>query len=390
MTDASKTGRRLRVLTLVDHLTPSGGAERLSAQIAMRLDPERFEAIYCASRWDPARTNENQAGLLRELEGAGVRAVGLGRHGKLTVWQWRPLVRLLREERVEIIHSHKYGSNIWAVVLGRLARVPVVVAHEHSWSYKGRPVRKLLDRWLIARGSSAFLTVSEEDRRRMIEIERIRPEDVTLLPNGIDALPPADGARVRQELGIPPDAPVLVSVAVLREEKQLHLLIQAAAELAGEHPGLQVLIAGGGSLHDELAGLAAELGIAGTVRLLGPRRDVPDVLAAADVAVLCSRFEGTPLSVLEYMDAGLPVVATRVGGLPHVIEHGVHGLLTEPGDAHALAAGIRELLADPERRRRMGEAGRERRRAEYDFGRTLSTLEGLYEDLLARSGRAAA
>lgn len=389
MTDASET-KRLRVLTLVDHLTPSGGAERLSARIAMRLDPERFEAIYCASRWDPARTNENQAGLLRELEGAGVRAVGLGRNSKLAVWQWWPLIRLLRQESVEIIHSHKYGSNIWAVVLGRLARVPVVVAHEHSWSYRGRPVRKLLDRWLIARGSSAFLTVSEEDRRRMIEIERIRPDEVTLLPNGIDALPAADGARVREELGIARGVPVLVSVAVLREEKQLHLLIQAAAELAREFPGLRLLIAGGGPLHDELAGLAAQLGIADAVRLLGPRRDVPDVLAAADVAVLCSRFEGTPLSVLEYMDAGLPVVASRVGGLPHVIEHGVHGLLTEPNDAHALAGGIRELLSDPGRARRMGAAGRERRRAEYDFGRTLRTLEGIYEDLLARSGRAAA
>ena len=388
MTDASQTKRRLRVLTLVDHLTPSGGAERLSARIAMRLDPERFEAIYCASRWDPARTNQNQAGLLEELEGAGVRAIGLGRSNKLAVWQWWPLVALLRREGIEIIHSHKYGSNIWAVVLGRLARVPVVVAHEHSWSYQGRPLRKLLDRWLISRGSSAFLTVSEEDRRRMIEIERIDPADVVLLPNGIDALPEADATRVRAELNIPPEAPVLVSVAVLREEKQLHLLVSAAAELAGEFPGLRVLIAGAGP-QDELLGQARELGVSDVVTLLGTRRDVPDILAASDVAVLCSRFEGTPLSVLEYMDAGLPVVATRVGGLPHVIEHGVHGLLTEPGDASALAEGIRELLLDRERARRMGEAGRERRRSVYDFDNTLRELEALYEDRLARSGRAA-
>jgi glycosyltransferase involved in cell wall biosynthesis len=382
VTDTSENGRRLRVLTLVDHLTPSGGAERLSARIAMRLDHERFEPIYCASRWDPARTNENQARLRAELEGAGVRTIGLGRSNRLAIWQWRPLVRLLRSEGIEIIHSHKYGSNIWAVVLGKLARVPVVIAHEHSWSYEGRPLRKLLDRWLISRGASAFLTVSEEDRRRMIEIERIDPGDVTLLPNGIDALPEADGARVRAELGIAADAPVLVSVAVLREEKQLDLLVSAAADLAAEFPGLQVLIAGGGPLHNDLAAQAEQLGVSGSVRLLGPRRDVPDLLAASDVAVLCSRFEGTPLSVLEYMDAGLPVVATRVGGLPHVIEHGVHGLLTEPGDAHALAGGIAELLRDPERARAMGAAGRERRREHYDFGRTLHTLQGIYEELL--------
>jgi glycosyltransferase involved in cell wall biosynthesis len=389
MTDASNTTGRLRVLTLVDHFTSTGGAERLSARMAMRLDPERFEAIYCASRWDEAKTNESQAELRREFERAGVRTLGLGRNSKVAVWQWRPLVSLLRRERIEVIHSHKYGSNIWAVVLGRLFGVPVVVAHEHSWSYEGRPLRKLLDRWLIARGASAFLTVSEEDRRRMIEIERIDPAEVTLLPNGIDSLPAADGARVRRELDIPADAPVLVSVAVLREEKQLHLLVRATAELVGDFPGLQMLVAGEGPQREPLEALIEELGVGHAVRLLGSRGDVPDLLAASDVAVLCSRFEGTPLSVLEYMDAGLPVVATRVGGLPHVIRHGEHGLLTEPNDAHSLAEGIRELLQDPERRRRMGAAGHERRRERYDFARSLRTLEGLYEDLLARSGRAA-
>jgi glycosyltransferase involved in cell wall biosynthesis len=388
MTDGSETKQRLRVLTLVDHLTPSGGAERLSAQIAMQLDPERFESIYCASRWERDRTNENQARLLAELEAAGVRVVGLGRTNKLAIWQWRPLVSLLRREGIEVIHSHKYGSNIWAVVLGRIARVPVIVAHEHTWSYEGRPIRKLLDRWLIARGSSAFLAVSEEDRRRMIEIEKIDPADVTLMPNGIQALPEGDGARVRGELGIPKDAPVLVSIAVLRQQKRIDLLIRAVAELTPRFPGLHVLVAGPGELRDELAGLAAELGVGDAVRLLGPRHDVPDLLAASDIAVLSSGFEGTPLSVLEYMDAALPVVATRVGGLPDLIEHGVHGLLVEPGDAHLLAEAVGELLADPERARRMGEAGRARRREDYDFDRTLQRLESLYEDLLARSERA--
>jgi glycosyltransferase involved in cell wall biosynthesis len=381
MPDASETKRRLRVLTLVDHFTPSGGAERLSARIAMRLDPERFEPIYCASRWNPARTNERQAALRDELEGAGVRVIGLGRTSRVAVWRWWPLYSLLRRERVDVVHSHKFGSNAWAVVIGTLARVPAVVAHEHSWSYQGRPLRRLLDRRLIAAGSDAFLAVSAEDRRRMIEVEHIDPEEVTLLPNGIDPLPPADGARVRAEAGIPANAPAIGTVAVLREEKQLHLLIEAVADLVGEHPELRLLIAGAGPQHDALQALAERLGVARNVLLLGPRGDVPDILAAVDVAVVCSRFEGSPLSVLEYMDAGLPVVASRVGGLPDLVEDRVNGLLAEPGDPHSLAAAIGELLADPELRRTLGERGRERRRAEFDFERMLRRLEGMYEEL---------
>ena len=383
MPDASDTKRRLRVLTLVDHLGASGGGERLAMEISKRLDRERFEAIHCASRWDPERAGPATQAAAEELRAAGVRAVGLGRGSPLAVWSWRPLVRLLRRERVDVLHSHKFGSNVWGVLMGRLARVPVIVAHEHTWSYEGQPLRRFLDRELIARGSSAFVAVSSEDRRRMIEVERIDPGDVTFVPNGIDALPDGDGPRVRAELGIDPGAPAIGAVAVLRPQKALDVLVRAAAELLPEHPGLRVLIAGEGPERERLESLAAELGVAEAVTLLGLRSDVPDVLAALDVAVVSSSFEGTPLAVLEYMDAGLPVVSTRVGGVPDLIDDGEHGLLVEPGDPAALASAIGALLRDPERARRMGRAGRERRRSEFTIDNTVRTLERMYLDLLA-------
>ncbi|HEX8051928.1 MAG TPA: glycosyltransferase [Thermoleophilaceae bacterium] len=384
MPDAPNSERRLRVLTLVDHLGASGGGERLAMEISKRLDRDRFEAIHCASRWHPEASGEAMRAAADELRAAGVRVIGLGRGSTAAVWSWAPLVRLLRRERVDVLHSHKFGSNVWGVVLGGLAGVPAVVAHEHTWSYEGQPLRRFLDRELIARRSDAFVAVSHEDRRRMIEVERIDPEDVVFVPNGIDALPDGDGARVRSELGIEPGAPVIGAVAVLRPQKALHLLVRAAAELVREHPGLRVLIAGDGPEREALEALVRELGLEGVVTLLGLRRDVPDLLAALDVAVVSSDFEGTPLAVLEYMDAGLPVVATRVGGLSDLIEHGRHGLLVDPGDAGVLAQAIGTLLRDPERARELGARGRERRRAEFSIDRTVRTLEDMYVNLAGR------
>lgn len=387
MSDAPNSGGRLRVVTLVDHLGTSGGGERLAMEISKRLDRERFEPIHCASRYDPELAGPATRAAAAELHEAGVRVLGLGRTSARSIHEWRPLVSLLRRERVEVLHSHKFGSNVWAAVLGRLARVPVVVAHEHTWSFEGQPVRRFLDRELIARGTDAFIAVSSDDRRKMIEIEGIKPDDVTFVPNGIDAVREGDGAKVREELGIAPDAPVVGAVAVLREQKALDVLIRAAAELLGELPGLRVLIAGDGPERERLEALASELGADGAVTLLGIRSDVPDLLAALDVAALSSDYEGSPLAVMEYMDAGLPVAATRVGGVPDLIEDGVHGFLVDPQDPAALAAAIGRLLRDREAAAAMGARARERRRSEFTIDNTVRTLERMYEELLTRSGR---
>ena len=387
MPDALDTKRRLRVLTLVDRLGTSGGGERLAMRIAMRLDPQRFESWYCASRWSEDGPSSDAArAAVDELRAAGVRVHGLGRDSTLAVWSWWPLVRLLRDERIDVLHSHKFGSNVWAAALAPLARVPVLVAHEHTWSFEGQPLRRFLDRELIARSSEAFLAVSREDRRRMIEVERIPPDAVTFVPNGIDPVPAGDGGRVRRELGIEARTPVAGAVAVLRPQKALDVLLRAVAALTGEFPALRVLVAGEGPERAALEALAAELGVADRVTLLGQRSDVPDLLAALDMAVSSSSFEGTPLAMMEYMDAGLPVVATRVGGVPDLIDDGVHGLLVEPGDPASLAAAMAELLRDPERARAMGERGRERRRSEFSIEATVRRLERLYEDLAARRG----
>jgi glycosyltransferase involved in cell wall biosynthesis len=378
---------RIRVVTLIDGLSRHGGAEHLALLIAMRLDPERFASTLCVSRSpDMSDPDPETAQTLEQLAAAGVRFLGLGRRRKLDVWTWATLERFLRRERVQVLHAHKFGSNVWGTLVGRMARVPVILAHEHTWSYEGQPLRRLLDRELVARGADVFIAVSREDQRRMIEVERIDPGRTLFIPNGVPASPGPSGHDVRAELGIDATVPVIGTVGSLRAQKAHHVLLRATVELARDRPGIQVLIAGDGPERESLGRLAAELGVADSVRFLGARGDVPDVLRALDVAVCSSDFEGSPLAVMEYMDAALPIVATSVGGVPDLIEHGVHGLLVAAEDPRALARAIAEMLSDPDRAREMGARARERRRREFDIDTLVHRLEDLYRELLAERG----
>ena len=181
-------------------------------------------------------------------------------------------------------------------------------------------------------------------------------------------------------LGLGADERVIGSVGHLRPEKAFETLVEAAALLRDQVAGLKVLIAGEGGEREVLEGLIEARGLQGVVELIGACEDVPRLLASLDAAVCCSDFEGGPLSVMEYMRAGLPVVATRVGGLPELL--GDDGaVFVPPRDPRALADGIGRVLKDEALAARLGQAGRERQRAEYDVGRWARRLEELYEAL---------
>ncbi|MEA2379214.1 MAG: hypothetical protein QOD13_3121 [Thermoleophilaceae bacterium] len=378
-----RLGARLKVLTLIDRLTASGGGERLAIQIATRLDPERFESVLCASRRPgPVELDPSVPVAERMVQDAGIRYFSLERHSGLRVDDWLPLYRLLRRERFDVIHAHKFGSNVWATVIGRLARVPVIVTHEHTWSFEGEPVRRLLDRHLIGRFSSVFVAVSQEDRRKIIEIEGVRPDKVLFVPNGV-TVRAAEGTDVRAELDIPPDAPLIGTVGVLRPQKALDVLIRATVPLLADFPELRLVIAGAGPERKALEALIHSEGVSDRVILAGFRDDVPDVIATLDVAASSSAFEGSPLAMMEFMAAGCPIVATRVGGVPDLIDDGVHGLLVDSGDVAGMTVALRRMLTDREAALQMGERARERRRREFDLDVVVRRFQALYELLRA-------
>jgi glycosyltransferase involved in cell wall biosynthesis len=373
---------RLKVVALVRRLTPGGGAERVARDLVAGLDPGRFERILCVSR-PPEADDRAVESIAAELRGDGVRIEFLRRRKKYDPFAWWPLLRMLRREQVDVLHAHGFGQNAWATVLGRLAGVPVVIAHEHTWAFSGRALRPIVDRHVVARGSDAILVVSDDSRQKMIDVERIAPDDLLVLHNGIRGLSLGDGRRVRSEFGIDHDAPLIGTVAILRRQKALDVLLRAAVLVRSEVPDLRVLIVGEGSERASLEALIHELELEDTVLMPGLRVDVPDILAALDVAVICSDFEGTPLSVLEFMDAGKPIVATRVGGVPELIDDGLEGILVPPRDEGGLAAAIMELLHNPERARELGARAQARRRRDFDLAGTLRQLEDIYERLHA-------
>jgi len=384
---ADRSGEKIRVMVMLDSIHRPGGGESLAIENAIGLDPERFDRKLCLTRWsDSFEVDEPARSILARLRGAGVEVIGLRRTGRFDLRSWLHLLRVLRRERIEVLHAHLFGSNVWASVLGRIARVPVIVAHEHMWAYTGSGSRSraLIDRFVIARLSSAFIAVSRDGERQMIETEKIPAHDIVYIQNGAPGLGDGDGDRIREELGLAGKT-IAGSIGHLRPEKAFEVLVEAAGLLAEEHPELRVVIAGEGPERAGLEELAGRLGIADRVLLIGARSDVGDLLAAFDIAVCCSDFEGGPLSVMEYMEAGLPVVATRVGGLPEMVQENRTGLLVPPRDPAALASALGDVISDRGEAERLGDAGRGLWAERYDIRVWIGRLEALYERLLGRT-----
>jgi len=221
----------------------------------------------------------------------------------------------------------------------------------------------------LARFVDRYVCVSDDVRAQCVT-EGIGPSRLVTVLNGIDVS--RFGFR-----GPDPGGPV-VAVARLSPEKDIANLVRATAIGAPRAPGLRVEVAGGGPCLEELQQLAADLGVADRIVFLGEVRDIPSLLARARLFVLPSRSEGIPLTVLEAMACGLPVVATRVGGLPEVVEDEVTGLLVPAADPTALAGAMIEIWGDPKRGDQMGRAGRQRAEECFGVGRMVAEYEALY------------
>ena len=375
----------------------AGGAERAAVDIASRLGPD-VRSIFVSSRLTPEdRAAPKYRGAIDELESAGVAFIAGRRTSTAKVWEWRRVVGELRPAGIDVLHTHSWGSNFWGPLIARASGIPVHVAHEQTPFAREGGMRAwgrqiVVNRLVTGPFSDAVIVPSNWSKRALIEHEGVKASKIDVIPNGAPRRQSEARERdlVRAELGLPPDAPVAIVAAMLRPEKAQQLLIEAAAQLMDRWPSLEVVIAGGGPTGDpegtgpQLAALSQELGIASRVHLLGHRTDVADLVAASDVAVLSSDHENLPLAVLEYMETGTPIVATGVGGVPELIEHGVHGLLVPARDQDAMAAAIAEILENPEAASRRAEAARIRRRSEFDWDSIARRVRALFERLLAQ------
>lgn len=314
--------------------------------------------------------------LLKEAGALGLRTLALEAddpRGALRDW--------LRATGVEVFHAH--AGIGWeghpGIHAARAAGVPTVVRTEHLPDLITDPVqRRDYDR--MHRRVDRIVCVSETARDSFVRAG-VPAHKLLVIRNGIafrSAAP--DPAEVRARLGLPFDATLVLTVARLTEQKGHRHLLEAAPAVRERVPGAHFVWVGEGPLGDELRKRTRELGIEGNVHLTGRRTDVPDLLAAAELFVLPSLFEGLPLVVLEAMAAGVPVVGTRVCGTREAVEDGVCGRLVPARDPAALAAAILEVLERPDLGARWGAAGRRRARREFSAARMARETAALYQE----------
>lgn len=343
-------GRPLRVMFFQTDMRV-GGAEMVTANIIRRLDRERFSPELCCLK---------DRGALGEVLAS---EIPLHHNLLFSKYDFRVLYRvadLLQKREIDAVITVGAGDKMfWGRLAARRAGVPVILSALHSTGWPDGVGR--LNRMLTPL-TDAFIAVAQSHGEFLAKNLRIHRDRVAVIPNGVDTkrfAPIADVTSIRRNLGIGPTDPVVGIVAALRPEKNHELFLDVAARVVRELPTARFLVVGDGPQRPTLEVRARELKITDNVLFLGARSDVPELVAAMDVFALTSHIEANPISILEAMSAGKPVVATNVGSIHEAVAEGRTGHLVTPGDAYQFADRIVRLLNAPLTRQTMGSVARE-------------------------------
>lgn len=353
-----------------------GGAERLLAACARHASRDRWEIeVAYVLPW--------KSGLVPEIESLGVPVHCLGQERPRGAWPVR-LRRLIAVRDYAIVHTHAPVPAVAARLLGG-GRARLVHTEHNMW-----PRYRPTTRWanaLTYRRNDAVIAVSKAVAGTIRPPGRGIQVPLTVVIHGIEHPVPTLSRRVaRSRLGLPEDGLVVGTVGNLTPKKDHRTLLDTVAVLP-EASRPTLVIVGTGPMDRELRAHARSLGIADSVIFAGLRQDVTEILPAFDVFVLSSRHEGLPLALVEAMAAGVPVVATEVGGIPEIVTDGVEGVLVRPGAPHELAAVLAGLLADAEARGRLAATGHERART-LDIATAQRQIEDVYAAVLATPANA--
>lgn len=382
---------RVRVLRVITRLNVGGPAINASL-LTTHLEAHGFQTLLVAGREDPAEGSMLALGRLSsDPRPKIVPSLGRSVSPAHDLRAFVDVARIARAFRPDIVHTHLSKAGFVGRLAGRLVGARVLVHTFHGSVFHGyfaAPVARAY-LWVeraLAQVTTAIVAVTERQRRELIALRIAPAHKVVEIPLGLDLDPFLHGPErraARSVLGVPDAAPVVAFVGRLVPIKDVPTFLRAVALLRWRLPGLIALVVGDGKLRAQLRVLATELGLDDSCRFLGWRADIESVYAAADVVALPSRNEGSPVSLIEALASARPVVATAVGGVPDLVRDHENGLLVPPADSATLAAALEELLKEPARRERYGQAGREMVRARFHLSRLVTDTERLYRTLLA-------
>ena len=386
---------RIKLLKFVPNFGV-GGTERQFANLALALDPSRFELSFaCLRRWG------KYLDVLEPWQRTMAEYKIQSLYYPHSFAQQLRLARSLRRDRIQILHTYNFYANVFAIPAAWLAGVAVIVASIRETGAYLTPMQKRVQKF-VCRYADCVL-VNADAVKQWLLAQGYRREQIVVIRNGIDLsrfVTRNGSGQLRQELGLPARAPLVAVLARLNQMKGIEYFLEAAAVIAGRCPDARFLIVGSNLIPRDdtavedvayrraLESSVVRLGLDGRVVFTGMRLDVPEILSALSVSVLPSLSEGLSNTLLESMAAGVPVVATRVGGNPEIVEEGVTGFLVPPRDPAALAKAVCQLLENPELASRFGQAGRQRVVECFSLERMVRETERLYLSLLnqARHG----
>lgn len=356
-----------------------GGPEKQILEHFMRLDPKRFRPLLCCFR-----ENGQDDPLMGAAQELGITCRTIDTQSSFDLRSIGQLCRTLREEKVDILCSHGYKPN----VLGRLATwrtgIPAI-AISRGWTAENPKIRlyEMLDK-VFLRLADHTVAVSHGQRNKILALG-VKPERVSVIHNAINLaeIPAASEAFLRRQLGLPEDAVIVASAGRLSPEKNYAGMIAAAVQVAAQNNLVYFIIFGEGFLRSELEGTIAAAGLGGRFLLPGFRNDLQALLQEIDIFMLPSFTEGLPNVVLEAFAARKPVVATRVGGTPEVVQDGISGFLTKPDEHGLMAERLLALAENPSLRKKMGTAGYEYVSKEFGFEKQTENYEELYMRIAA-------
>ena len=349
-----------------------GGAEQVVINLAKGLDKKRFRPIVCCL---------NEKGeFADELEKEGIQVLALHKKGKFDIAIIKKIIAVIKANHIRIVHTHLWGANFWGRLAAILCRIPVIASEHNEDSWKPRLF--LYADKILSLFTDRIIAVSNRVKHFYVHRAGIHPDKITVVYNGIEANrfgATGDISLKKKELGIKDEELVLGVIGRLVPQKGHIYFLRALNELS-KRQSLRGLIIGSGPLDRELKDAAQAIGLNGKVIFTGLRQDIPQLLNLVDVLVMPSLREGLPIIALEAMAAGVPVVATNVGGNPEVIIDGETGLLVQPRNAEALKNAINRLITDKDYSRTLVKKARFRIESFFNVMRMVSDTEKIYEE----------